>query len=192
MITHACRRGRHETSLDNSQPGLMQSLVRVRTDRSDLEPTVTTRSMRRWIHWQAQFLSITDQSTKQLSFKTSNSYSLGNCHQMDKLDLTEAIRIDTGVPFPHPRSDDQQQEPSSDTRGKTIVAEICSEFTDYRAQVEYFKKNGLIRLVHDKDALPIVFSLSEDSVSHVLPNSLQKQVDHSIGSMRPEAWNSRR
>ncbi|KAL6705341.1 hypothetical protein ACN47E_007151 [Coniothyrium glycines] len=79
---------------------------------------------------------------------------------MDQLDLTETIRIDTGLPFP--RRNPTDHESPERPWGKTIVAEICSEFTDYRAQVEYFQKHGLIRLVHDKDSLPIVFSLGEN------------------------------
>ncbi|KAK3370406.1 hypothetical protein B0H63DRAFT_564578 [Podospora didyma] len=82
---------------------------------------------------------------------------------MENLDLTETIRLDTGIKFPHPPIVDGAQIDTSVARGETIVAEICSEFTEYRAQVEYFKKNGLVRLAHDKDALPIAFSLSEDA-----------------------------
>lgn len=76
---------------------------------------------------------------------------------MENLDLTESIRLDTGIKFPHAIQND-----ISTARGDTIVAEICSEFTEYRAQAEYFKKNGLLCLVHDRDSLPIAFSLSED------------------------------
>ncbi|KAI5808271.1 hypothetical protein DFH27DRAFT_650780 [Peziza echinospora] len=78
---------------------------------------------------------------------------------MDRLDLTETVRIDTGIPFPHLPSDGQDRQQQ---RGETIIAEVCSEFTEYRAQVEYLKKNGLLRLVHDKDSLPIAFTISEN------------------------------
>ena len=79
---------------------------------------------------------------------------------MEQVDLTETIRIDTGIPFPATLTAGRQQKSN-----KNIIAEICSEFTEYRAQVEYFKKSGLLRLVHDADSQPIVLSLSEDSVS---------------------------
>jgi hypothetical protein len=77
--------------------------------------------------------------------------------------FTPSIRIDTGIPFPH--HGDDLKVSFSETKGPNIIAEVCSELTDYHAQVAYFEKNGRIRLVHDNQSLPIVFTLSGDSVS---------------------------
>ncbi|KAF3931579.1 hypothetical protein ABW19_dt0209250 [Dactylella cylindrospora] len=65
--------------------------------------------------------------------------------------LTPSRRESTNVPFPSK---------GNDTTG-SVVVDICSEFTEYHAAVEYFKSSEKLRLVHDALKRPIIFTVSE-------------------------------
>ncbi|KAI0402760.1 hypothetical protein F4802DRAFT_337581 [Xylaria palmicola] len=75
--------------------------------------------------------------------------------------LSPSERIITPIAVSKPK-DGQPVTPGQSLGGK-ISVDVCSEFTTYHAQVEYFKKSGKIKLLHTKAGEPLVFALTEAS-----------------------------
>ncbi|KAK3996638.1 hypothetical protein QBC44DRAFT_304142 [Cladorrhinum sp. PSN332] len=67
--------------------------------------------------------------------------------------------ITTPIRIPKSKSETQIKDGIS---GASITVDVCSEFTTYRANIEYLKKTLKVQLFHNKNGLPLVFALTEE------------------------------
>lgn len=72
--------------------------------------------------------------------------------------FTPSSRIHTNAPFPNSSPSEK------DSKEPTIVIDVCSELTEYRAAVSYMRRSGQLRLIHDAKSRPVIFTIDEDKV----------------------------
>ncbi|KAJ5726254.1 uncharacterized protein N7483_007611 [Penicillium malachiteum] len=60
-----------------------------------------------------------------------------------------------------------------DSKESTIVVDVCSELTEYRAVVSYLRRSGQLRLIHDAESRPVMFTIDEDKQLCVLEHGVQ-------------------
>ena len=100
--------------------------------------------------------------------------------------LCAPIKISTTVPFIEQILDatDSKVPVQRPSTSKKIQVDVCSELSDYRAALEYFEKNGKIRMTYDEDAQPIIFTLDGDQVS-IEPLMYEKCAAKAVSVLEP-------
>ena len=89
--------------------------------------------------------------------------------------LTAPVLIQTDIPYESPEipssiTGGERIPTAPQSAGKKVQVQVCSELAEYRANLEYFQKNGKVKLAYDESGQPVIFSLNEEQVH--LPSTI--------------------
>jgi hypothetical protein len=94
----------------------------------------------------------------------------------DQRIVTPPKTVKTSIPFPYRKASHDQlsgtvTEEIAASPDDTIHVHISSELMDHYAPLQYFQPqpNERLKLVHTPDGHPIVFALSSERVSFIIP-----------------------
>lgn len=79
--------------------------------------------------------------------------------------LTTPRSIITTVPFPASDVAIPTVTEPKDGQARNVVLSVCSEFAEYRSNLEVFEPNEKLRLAYDPLGQPVVLTIDESKVS---------------------------